>query len=87
MTQEDIEVRPNSDDVNMSEGREAKEDGSAAENKETESEDVEGEEISCEQCEAAPIKVARDPGDPTSEEMEQHWVTHLPYRPWCPVCV
>ena len=37
--------------------------------------------------ESAPIKIARDPGDPSSREREDHCVTHLPYRSWCPICV
>ena len=34
-----------------------------------------------------PIRVARDPGNPTTEERNRHNVTHMPYKPWCPVCV
>ena len=37
--------------------------------------------------EEAPIRLQRNPRDPTSEERERHWRTHLPYRAWCPVCV
>ena len=37
--------------------------------------------------EPAPVRVARDPGDPTSREREHHNATHIPYRSWCPVCV
>ena len=33
------------------------------------------------------VKVARNPGNPTLEEVERHNVTHMPYRAWCPVCV
>ncbi len=28
-----------------------------------------------------------DPRLPTEEEVEQHRLTHLPYRKWCPECV
>ena len=28
-----------------------------------------------------------NPRLPTQEEIEQHELTHLPYRNWCPVCV
>ena len=35
----------------------------------------------------APVRVARHPGDPTEAEIEEHCVTHVPYRSWCPVCV
>eukprot|EP00974_Lingulodinium_polyedra_P125558 11195032-Lingulodinium_polyedra.AAC.1 len=37
--------------------------------------------------EDAPVKIARDPGDPTPQEREEHNATHVPYRSWCPVCV
>lgn len=37
--------------------------------------------------EDAPIKIARDPGGPTSQEREDHNATHVPYRSWCPVRV
>ena len=33
-----------------------------------------------------PIKVA-DPRLPNADEIEQHNLTHLPYRSWCPHCV
>ena len=33
------------------------------------------------------VKMARNPGNPTQEEVERHNMTHLPYRAWCPVCV
>ena len=46
-------------------------------------------ESMCHACdeEPAPVQIARDPGDPTAEEREDHCVTHIPYRSWCPVCV
>ena len=31
------------------------------------------------------LKVARDPGDPTTKEREDHNATHIPFRSWCPV--
>ena len=37
--------------------------------------------------EEAPVKMRRNPADPTSEERARHDATHLPFRPWCPVCV
>ena len=30
--------------------------------------------------EAAPVKVARDPGEPTLQEIEEHNVSHIPFR-------
>ena len=32
-------------------------------------------------------KVGRVPQMPTKFEMEEHLPLHIPYRPWCPVCV
>ena len=37
--------------------------------------------------ETVPMRATRNPVDPTPEEREEHWKTHLPYRAWCPVCV
>ena len=53
----------------------------------TQDEVQEEEEIDAEAAEAAPVKVARDPGDPTPAEREHHNATHTPYRSWCPICV
>ena len=39
------------------------------------------------QEEAEEVKVARDPGSPTKEELEEHRITHYPFRSWCPHCV
>ena len=44
-------------------------------------EDVDGEE------EARAPKAARDPGQPTQAERDEHDLTHIPYRPWCWACV
>ena len=30
---------------------------------------------------------ARDPGQPTQAEREEHERTHIPFRPWCEACV
>ena len=46
-----------------------------------------GAKVASEPQEDAPIQIARDPGDPTLQEREEHSVTHVPYRSWCPVCV
>ena len=62
----------------------AEESACAADEGDNEEEEIKAE---CEECEAAPIRIARDPGDPTPVEREEHAVTHLPYRSWCPVCV
>ena len=31
--------------------------------------------------------MARDPGDPTKKERDDHNATHIPFRSWCPICV
>ena len=51
--------------------------------------DIEGEleDIRCGQYEKPPVRVARNPQDPTDKEVDEHNVTHLPHRSWCPVCV
>ena len=46
-----------------------------------------GESVTAAPAEEAPVRIARDPGDPTDEEFENHCVTHLPFRRWCPICV
>ena len=35
---------------------------------------------------AAPIVRVSDPGGPTTDELKEHNLTHLPHRAWCPVC-
>ena len=48
------------------------------------------EEIECEESvseEALPPEVLRDPGAPTKRELEEHNITHLPFRSWCQHCV
>ena len=43
--------------------------------------------ISSDPQENAPLKVARDAGDPTMKEREDHNGTHIPFRSCCPTCV
>ena len=38
-------------------------------------------------CEEAPVRMTRNPADPTAKERERHDATHLAFRAWCPVCV
>ena len=52
-------------------------DGGEDEDPETE----DGEE------EAEEPRVIRDPGKPSAREIEQHNMTHLPFRAWCSTCV
>ena len=51
--------------------------------------EAEAEDFMCRDCapEEAPVKRPANPSDPTPEEKEKHNCTHLPNRPWCPICV
>ena len=33
------------------------------------------------------VKVRRAPNQPSERELQEHMVTHVPFRPWCPYCV
>ena len=48
---------------------------------------MEGEESQCEPCEDEPWKVAPSPQEHTPADVEEHRVTHIPYRSWCRECV
>ena len=37
--------------------------------------------------ESRPQRSIKDPGQPTAAEVEEHNLTHIPYRPWCEYCV
>ena len=32
-------------------------------------------------------KLRTSPDQPTAREIEEHMITHVPYRSWCPYCV
>ena len=66
-------VRP-PDESNVMPSGEDQEAGEGAEEEEEQEEEVE-------------CKVCKDPGEPSQQERDEHDVTHLPYRPWCRVCV
>ena len=36
--------------------------------------------------EAEPLRAARDPGCPSEKQVEEHRLTHLPFRTWCKWC-
>ncbi len=57
------------------------------ENEEDENEGEEEEEIQADVAVNPPVKMARDPGAPSREEVEAHYMCHLPCRAWCLVCV
>ena len=44
-------------------------------------------DVEAEESEARKLCVLRDPGALAEAEVEQHNVTHLPFRAWCPACV
>ena len=44
-------------------------------------------EVRCGKYEKAPVRIAKDPQQPTEQDIKEHNVTHLPHRSWCPVCV
>ena len=39
------------------------------------------------EVEARKPTTRKRPGQPSQEEWDQHQVTHLPFRSWCPICV
>ena len=41
----------------------------------------------CDFGETAPVKVRTQPVQPSKKEVEEHEVTHYPYRSWCRYCV
>ena len=50
----------------------------------------EGDEVIIERdtdYECEPIRMAADPGKPTDRQIEEHRLTHVPYKSWCPECV
>ncbi len=49
--------------------------------------DTDAEEMKADPTAVPHVKVARDPGSPSKEEVNQHNCTHMPFRPWCEVCV
>lgn len=72
------------------------EDGSETEKDEV-TEELESDEVDPELAEQdfsaddapeeAKVKRMPNPADPTAEERERQYPTHLPYTPWCKICV
>ena len=46
-----------------------------------------GEEFKCAECGVEPLRIAPSPILPSAAEVEEHRVTHIPYRSWCRECV
>ena len=40
-----------------------------------------------ETTETRKVNTIKDPKQPSKEEIEEHNITHVPYRDWCPHCV
>ena len=38
-------------------------------------------------AEKPPVKIVKDPGMPSKDEYDEHMVSHMPFRAWCPFCV
>lgn len=73
------EINENNDDVEIDE-----DEREFPELEESDADDVADE---CRVPEARKVKVLRDPGAPTQTEIDEHNMTHLPFRPWCPSCI
>ena len=50
-------------------------------------EEAAGDETEEEHEEAQKAKAIKAPSKPSKEEVDEHMVTHLPFRSWCPHCV
>ena len=49
---------------------------------------IEEEDFECVPCDSGgTIEPKRHPGDPTKSEVDEHNLTHCPFRSWCPICV
>ena len=53
---------------------------------EPEEAEEDGEELTAVH-EARVPQTLTSPDKPTEKEVDEHYLTHLPYRNWCPVCV
>ena len=49
--------------------------------------DGEENEIVSEETEVEPLRVAPSPQRPSATDVEEHRVTHIPFRSWCRECV
>ena len=77
--------------VEIGDEKEGRKEDESEEEEETEMEvEIHGEEV-VERIRASReervVKKMIDPRRPTEREVEEHNLTHLPYRNWCPVCV
>ena len=62
--------------------------------------DVDEDEVQCGECgggekaerlgrryDERPLRGLADPRKPSQKEVDEHELTHLPYRNWCDICV
>jgi len=49
--------------------------------------EAEDDEIVSEEIEVEPLKIAPSPQRPSATDVEEHRVTHIPFRSWCRECV
>ncbi len=80
-----------SNDVNMGAAESERIDGLAEGSPSTGEDGREHpDEFMCKVCgdsEAEAIKTVRSPGKPSAKDVEEHNLTHCPYRSWCDACV
>ena len=80
-------VGENDSDMNL-EGDDVEDDEVVSETPEIDMGDPEAQESNGEEApEELKAKRVPNPSDPTPAERERHYASHLPYRPWCPICV
>ena len=73
-------------EIHQSEGQE--DQGEAAHEVEVEDAGQEEDVINADaEEEAERPRGLRDPGKPTKSEIEEHEISHIPFRPWCRACV
>ena len=83
MSPVEAEYAGESEDVQGKAEKSADRDESEDQGEELQGGDI-GEE---EQEEAERPRALRDPGIPSQAEIDEHDLTHIPYRPWCNACV
>lgn len=72
-----------SEEIQGEAGKSANRDGSEDEGAKMQDGDIGDED----QEEAERPRALRDPGRPSQAEIDEHDLTHIPYRPWCNACV
>ena len=73
-------------DVHQGEGHGDQERATQEELDEDKGQEEDATEAEAEE-EAERSRGLRDPGKPSKSEIEEHELTHIPFRPWCRACV